>query len=44
MEGADVRMANMRVELNCRVDEMIGEFPRWLKRETGVIKAIVRVT
>ncbi|MHB8520550.1 MAG: zinc-binding alcohol dehydrogenase family protein [Limisphaerales bacterium] len=25
-------------------EEMIAEFPRWLKPETGVIKAIVRVT
>ena len=24
-------------------DDMIGEFPRWLKPETGVIKAIVDV-
>ncbi|MBU6401677.1 MAG: L-iditol 2-dehydrogenase, partial [Verrucomicrobia bacterium] len=26
------------------LDEMIAEFPRWLKPETGVIKAIVRIT
>ena len=24
-------------------DDMIGEFPRWLKPETGVVKAIVEV-